>query len=99
MAKSSETDRSDVRPPAQKRVRADRLNLTDEERALLPDPDWVTEDDADFIIARRAEQEPGKRAGLEQVLRENGIKSPVGIRYATASAEKPKKQLLKAAKK
>jgi hypothetical protein len=56
------------------RVPTDRLNLTDEEIALLPDPDWVTEDDADFIIAVRAERKPGRRASLEQVLLENGIK-------------------------
>jgi len=73
VARSSKSGRSGPGAAAQKRVRADRLNLTDEECALLPDPEWVTEDDADFIIARRAEQEPGKRASLEQVLRENGI--------------------------
>ena len=79
-----------------KRVRAERLNLTDDERALLPDPDWVTEDDADSIMARRAEREPGKRASLEQVLRENGIDSRLRTRYITA--EKPAKQS-RAAKK
>jgi len=97
MAKSSQTNRSD--PGAQKRVRVDRLSLTDEERALLPDPDWVTEDDADFIIARRAEREPGKRASLEQVLLENGIRPRTTNPYTAVSAEKPKKQLLRAAKK
>ena len=30
--------------------------LSPEERALLPDPEWVTEDDADAIIGRRREQ-------------------------------------------
>jgi hypothetical protein len=58
----------------QKRVRSDQLNLTDDERALLPDPHWVTEDDADFIIAKRAEQDPGTRASLEQVLRQNALR-------------------------
>lgn len=99
MALSSKTDRSDPGTSPQKRVRADRLNLTDEECALLPDPDWVTEDDADFIIARRAEREPGKRASLEQVLRENGIKSPLRIGYIAAPAVNPKKQPLRATKK
>jgi len=60
-----------------KRLRADRLNVTSEERALLPDPDWMTEDDADFIIARRREQEPGKRVSLQQVLSENAIDDPL----------------------
>jgi hypothetical protein len=55
-----------------KRVPADCLNLTDEERALLPDPNWVTEDDADAIIARRREKEP--TVSFEQVLRENGFR-------------------------
>jgi hypothetical protein len=98
MARSSKTATNGAGVGPQKRVRADQLNLTDEERALLPDPDWVTEDDADFIMARRAEREPGKRANLEQVLRENGIKSPLRTPYI-AAAEKPKKRLLRAAKK
>jgi hypothetical protein len=55
-----------------KRVPADRLNLTDEERALLPDPNWVTEDDADAIIARRREKEP--TVSFEEVLRENSLR-------------------------
>jgi hypothetical protein len=52
-----ESDPITVRQPSgittPKRVRADRFKLTDEERALLPDPDWVTEDDADAIVAKR----------------------------------------------
>lgn len=49
-------------------------NLTNQERALLPDPDRVTEDDADAIIGLRREREPGRRYSLEEVLRENGYR-------------------------
>jgi len=34
------------------------LNLTRKERAILADPDWVTEDEADAIYAMRHEHEP-----------------------------------------
>jgi hypothetical protein len=34
-------------------VPVEETNLTPEERAMLPDPDWVTEDDADAIISLR----------------------------------------------
>jgi hypothetical protein len=57
---------------SRKRVPADRLNLTDQERASLPDPNWVTEDDADAIVARRRQKEP--TVSFEEVLRENGIR-------------------------
>jgi hypothetical protein len=53
-------------------IPADQTNLTRQERALLPDPDWVTEDDADAIVGRRREREPGRRYSLEEVLLENG---------------------------
>jgi hypothetical protein len=96
MAQSSKAARNGAGVVPKKRVRAEQLNLTDDERALLPDPDWVTEDDADSIMARRAEREPGKRATLEQVLRENGIHSH--LRAPSVRAEKPGKQL-RAAKK
>jgi hypothetical protein len=99
MARSSKTERSVPGAFPQKRVRVDQLNLKVEERALLPDPDWVTEDDADFIVAMRAEREPGKRASLEQVLRENGIKLRPRTLDSASSAEEVKKQLLRVAKK
>jgi hypothetical protein len=57
-----------------KGIPADHFNLTPQERALLPDPDWVTEDDADAILGMRREREPGRRYSLEEVLRENGYK-------------------------
>jgi hypothetical protein len=34
-------------------------NLTPAERALLPDPNWVTEDDADAITCWRRERRQG----------------------------------------
>jgi hypothetical protein len=83
---------------SQKRLPADRFKLTDEERSMLPDPSWVTEDDADFIIGLRREREPGKSASLEQVLSENGVKSPAIVPYMAASAEKSR-TLPRAAKK
>ena len=76
-----------------KGIPTDRLNLTAKERALLADPDWVTEDEADFIVAQRRQGERGKRASLEEVLRENSLKSKSRtIPYIAASAAKTKKQ-------
>ena len=45
------------------------LNLTKEEIAMLPDPNWVTEDDADAIMSLRSIQEGGA-IPLEDVLKE-----------------------------
>ena len=53
---------SDARPTAE-------LNLTKEEIAMLPDPNWVTEDDADAIMSLRSIQEGGA-IPLEDVLKE-----------------------------
>jgi len=39
-------------------VPSSEFSLTPAERALLPDPDWVTEDDADFIIGCRRRKQP-----------------------------------------
>jgi hypothetical protein len=56
-------------PP--KRIAVERTNLTAKERALLPDPQWVTEDDADAIMSMREEKKAaGRSYSLEQVLRE-----------------------------
>ncbi len=41
-----------------RRVPSSEFSLTPAERALLPDPDWVTEDDADFIIGYRRRKQP-----------------------------------------
>lgn len=46
---------------------AERLNLTDEERGLLPDPNWVTEDDADFIIGIRRERADSLKSTLHGI--------------------------------
>ena len=54
-------------------VPADETNLTSAERALLPDPDWVTEDDADFIIGMRGEHK-GKPIPLAKVLKRYGYR-------------------------
>ena len=59
-------------PP--KRIAVERTNLTAKERALLPDPRWVTEDDADAIMSMREEKKAaGRSYSLEQILRENGL--------------------------
>jgi hypothetical protein len=43
-------------------------NLTRQERALLPDPDWVTEDDADAIISMRRLRRPRRTYTLDEVM-------------------------------
>jgi len=39
------------------RIPAETTNLSQSERALLPDPRWVSEDDADAIVAARRRRE------------------------------------------
>ena len=73
MARTSNASRIDPETTDGKGVSADQLNLKAEERAMLPDPTLVTEDDADAIICRRREREAGKNVSLEDILRENGI--------------------------
>jgi hypothetical protein len=53
-------------------VPADQTNLTPQERALLPDPDWVTEDDADVIISLRRLRRPGRTYTLDEVMHRLG---------------------------
>lgn len=48
-----------------------QFRLTRKERAILADPDWVTEDEADVIYCMRREHEP--TASLEQVAKELGL--------------------------
>ena len=55
---------TDARPSAE-------LNLTKEELAMLPDPNWVTEDDADAIVAARRTAEE-KYSSVDDVLRRLG---------------------------
>jgi len=47
--------------------------LTPAERALLEDPDVITEDEADIIWSDRAMAEDGGSVSLDEVLAENGI--------------------------
>ena len=62
------------RQDIEKRIPVEGTNLTAKERALLPDPNWFTEDDADAIMSMRAfKQARGRSYSLEEVLRENGI--------------------------
>jgi hypothetical protein len=44
--------------------------LTPEERAMLADPNWLTEDDADAIVCARRTSEPVIR--LRKVLKDRG---------------------------
>jgi len=58
----------------EKRIPVEGTNLTARERALLPDPNWLTEDDADAITSMRAfKQAKGKSYSLAEVLSESGI--------------------------
>jgi len=78
------TQRSRREPKARGRggVPAEATNLSPVERVLLPDPDSVTEDDADAIIALRGQGE--RPTPLEQALKKYGSRrlarehSPVG---------------------
>ncbi len=47
--------------------------LTPAERACLKDPDFITEDEADVIVAKRRLKEPGRMVPLEEILAEAGI--------------------------
>jgi hypothetical protein len=53
-------------------IPASETNLTLQERALLPDPDWVTEDDADAIISMRRLRRPGRTYTLDEVMHRLG---------------------------
>lgn len=56
------------------RTRADGVDLTAAERKFLQDPDWITEDEADAIIAERIYlREAGRAKPLREYLRERGI--------------------------
>ena len=73
MARTSNARRIDPKTTDGKGVSADQFNLKAEERAMLPDPNWVTQDDADAIICKRRERKAGKNVSLKDILRENGI--------------------------
>jgi hypothetical protein len=59
-------------PKARRRggVPSEATNLSPVERDLLLDPDWVTEDDADAIVALRRQGE--KPISLQQALKKYG---------------------------
>jgi hypothetical protein len=53
------------------RVATHELELSEEERALLRDPDWMDKDEADAIMAMRIEKEEAGRAiPIRQYMRE-----------------------------
>jgi hypothetical protein len=45
-------------------------DLTPEERALLEEPDFITEDEADIIVSNRRINEPGPSISLEELFAE-----------------------------
>jgi hypothetical protein len=58
----------------QGRTPADGVHLTAAEAKVLQDPRWITEDEADAIIAERIyRREAGRAKPLRQYLRERGI--------------------------
>jgi hypothetical protein len=60
--------------PIPDRIPVEETNLTTKERALLPDPNWLTEDDADAIMSMREIQKGGGVSySLEEVLQEHGF--------------------------
>ncbi|MGA2741757.1 MAG: hypothetical protein ABSG65_30505 [Bryobacteraceae bacterium] len=67
---ATETSRREPRAFGRGGAPAEATNLSPVERDLLPDPDWVTEDDADAIIALRRQGE--RPISLEQALKKYG---------------------------
>jgi hypothetical protein len=60
------------------RVAAHELELSEEERALLKDPEWIDEDEADAIMAMRIEKdEAGGAIPIRQYMRERASRSRV----------------------
>jgi hypothetical protein len=70
MAKNAKNGVPKRRNVSSKPVPAAETNLTAEERRLLPDPDVVTEDDADAIMAGR--RSAAKVIPLKTVLKRYG---------------------------
>lgn len=57
------------------RMAARELELTADERALLSDPQWMDEDEADAIMAMRIEKEEGGSAiPIRQYMRERAAR-------------------------
>jgi len=40
---------------------ASAVKLSPDERAMLADPNWITEDEADLIMGKRGERKSGRR--------------------------------------
>jgi hypothetical protein len=58
---------------AQERISSAAVKLSDEERELLSDPDWMDEDEADRIMALRVERGQGRSAiPVEDYLKKRG---------------------------
>jgi hypothetical protein len=58
------------------RLATHELELTEEERALLKDPEWMDEDEADAIMAMRIEkEEAGSAIPIRQYMRERASRS------------------------
>jgi hypothetical protein len=56
------------------RVRAEGVDLSAAERKFLKDPLWITDDEADAIVAERIYQrEAGRAKPLREYLREHGL--------------------------
>lgn len=56
------------------RISSQGVDLSAAERKLLQDPNWITEDEADAIVADRIYRREGRRAGpLREYLRKRGI--------------------------
>ena len=52
-------------------IPAGEVELTEDERALLDDPDWITEDESDIIVAERSLAE-GESIPIEEYMRSRG---------------------------
>ena len=63
-------EKSRTSPPVA--IPVEETNLTPEERAMLPDPNWLTEDDADAIASLRAQAEGGQRIPFREYLKKHG---------------------------
>jgi hypothetical protein len=80
MAERNRKHRRNLSPAAEidserERLPVSQSNLTPEERAFLKDPNWIDEDEADVIICRRLEKEPGNEPiPFREYLRKRGIR-------------------------
>jgi hypothetical protein len=58
---------------SQGRFPVSQSNLTPEEIKLLADPDWIDEDEADYITCKRRENEGAPAIPIEEVMRKLGV--------------------------